>query len=184
MSKAKSAIQLLAAFISLGAALLILDDAGLPERASTLNQRFGGTMPEIGALAPPFQLRNTKGELITLQPGNANAALVNFWSTACPPCRREMRELQLLHEDHGGSIQIVAVNLNDGIDAVIAWRDELGITFDLLLDPSLMVTRLYQVGGIPTTFLLDRKHSLRRIYHGPVSYEMLLSDMARFTKGA
>ena len=50
-----------------------------------------------------------------------------------------------------------------------AWQSELGMRYDLLLDPTLAVSQQYLVRGIPTTYLLDSSQRIRQVYYGPVT---------------
>ena len=40
-------------------------------------------------------------------------AIVNFWSTTCEPCRKEMPVLQEFHEKYGGQVPMLGVNFLD-----------------------------------------------------------------------
>jgi peroxiredoxin len=51
--------------------------------------------------------------------------------------------------------RIVAVNMQEGIDAVKAYRHDLGLSLPMLLDTTGEVSRLYGVRATPTHFLID-----------------------------
>jgi peroxiredoxin len=51
--------------------------------------------------------------------------------------------------------RIVAVNMQEGIDTVKAYRRELGLSLPMLLDTTGEVSRLYGVRATPTHFLID-----------------------------
>lgn len=40
-------------------------------------------------------------------------AIVNFWSTVCGPCRKEMPVLQQFHEQYGDQVAMIGVNFLD-----------------------------------------------------------------------
>lgn len=182
MIRLKLTVTMLAAFTCMGAAIFIVFDAGLPlphEDASAAKNR-----PLVGSAAPRFALRNLSDELVALNPTDGSATILNFWSTTCAPCRREMLEIQRLQNDSPELIRILAINLGESREAVAAWRDELGLTFDHLLDTSLEVARRYQIRGLPTSFLLDEELLVRAIYFGPVTYDQLLVDARRLAHPA
>jgi len=62
-----------------------------------------------------------------------------------------------------------------------AQTSELGLTFDILLDPMESVAQLYQIRGQPSTYLLDAKHRIQNIYFGPIRFEQLSQDIHLIT---
>lgn len=186
MSKLNRLLHLLAAFLSLGAAFAVFTGVGLPERGefSGLPAETGQiTAPEVGALAPPFALPTAASGMRSLAKARGTITIINFWATWCQPCRREMRDLQRLYESHPGSLRILAVNLGESVPAVRQWVRQLGLTYDVLLDEDGAVSKLYQVRGLPTTYVLDRDNRIRRLYYGPLTLERLRRDVGRIGKG-
>jgi len=53
------------------------------------------------------------------------------------------------------AFRVVAVNMQEGAEAVKEYRRELGLSFPMLLDTTGEVTRLYGVRATPTHFLLN-----------------------------
>lgn len=112
--------------------------------------------PIVGAQAPNFSLMDLEGVPVTLGEERGRAVVLNFWATWCEPCRVEMRLLQEAHQAHGPDrLRVLAVNFAEPLEDVAAFRDDLGLTFPLLLDPEGEVQRLYRVFGYPTTFVID-----------------------------
>ena len=179
MVRLKQALSFLAALVALGAALFISIQTGL---LTAMGNRYGpnaGYIAAVGSPAPPFVLRNQSNNLVSLESGGAT--ILNFWSTSCAPCQREMRELQQLYEDNPDLVRILAINLGDSQRDISAWRDEHGLSFDLLRDPTLDIARRYQIRGLPTTYLLDERQILRAFYFGPVNYDQMLDAVQRLT---
>lgn len=187
MSKLNRLLHLLAAFLSLGAAFAVFTGVGLPERGdfSGLRAEDGQIKaPEVGALAPPFSLPTADSAMLSLAEGRGKITIINFWATWCPPCRREMRDLQRLYISHRGKARILAVNLGESVPAVRKWVRQLDLTYDILLDRHGVVAKLYQVRGLPTTVVLDGESRIHRLYYGPVSFEQLRRDVSLIGRGA
>lgn len=162
------------------AALGLLIQVGLPQRAD-YTRLPGANMtdaaPEIGSIAPPFTLIAPNLDLFALEQVQDSIVILNFWATWCLPCRREMRELQNLYQSHPSPIRILGINLGESPALVAQWTKELGLTFDILLDPLQSVWQLYRLRGQPSTYLLDAEHRIQNIYFGPVRIEQLAQDI-------
>lgn len=185
MTKLRTIARTIAALFCLGAALLLLARSGLPDKIELGNSvKAPGVGLQIGSPAPRFQLLNAAGEQVALDSKPAVVSVINFWATWCAPCRREMRELQQLQDYRPDSIRVLAVNMGESADLVAAWQGEIGISYDLLLDPTLAVSRQFLVRGLPTSYLLDSKLRIREIYYGPVTSEQLERDIQRLAQRA
>ncbi len=92
-------------------------------------------------------------------------SLVSFFSVDCKPCRRELPELQKLHQElasKGLSVVVVGVDaLPEKIAEAQKLVGELKLTFPVLRDRFQVVQRRYQVDTLPTLFLLDERNVVR-----------------------
>jgi cytochrome c biogenesis protein CcdA/peroxiredoxin len=144
---------------------------------------FGGTTSNdstavlglnVGNLAPDFSVTTINGDSIRLSDLQGKVVLINFWGTWCGPCRREMPDLQALYAQYGDlDFVIVALAVRDKPEAVAAFREEFGITFDLALDEQNTVTNLYGVTGQPSTFVINRDGTIAERYYSVISEDQL-----------
>lgn len=125
-----------------------------------------------GSAAPDFAAPTLAGDTLRLGELRGQVVLLNFWATWCPPCLREMPSMERLYQEwKDEGLEIVAVSL----DAAPGERDELGVpggdvarfvaehglSFPILLDPAGESRRVYDIVGLPTTFLIDRSGMIR-----------------------
>jgi peroxiredoxin len=115
---------------------------------------------EINRQAPDFKVMDlATRDTVSLEDYRGSVTLVNIWATWCVPCREEMPSMQALYDslaDRG--FRIAAISIDEGSpEDVVAFAQELGLTFDILHDRSGSVERLYQTTGVPESFLLDRR---------------------------
>ena len=121
----------------------------------------------VGSKAPPFtavtldsvprsrSLADYKGQVV----------LLNVWATWCPPCREEMPSIEKLQHEFGPQgLKIVAVSVDEpgAADKVREFAKELGLTFEILHDPSRAIDAQYQITGWPETFVIGREGTIRR----------------------
>ena len=112
------------------------------------------TSREVGAAAAK-SLASYKGDVV----------LLNIWATWCAPCRAEMPSIERLHREFGPrGLKIVAVSVDDPGQqkAVRDFARELGLTFEILHDPTHDIQKAYQTTGVPETFVLGRDGVIRK----------------------
>ena len=125
----------------------------------------GFRMPEAGAVAPDFTLKDTGGGTFRFAEENAKKpVLLLFWSVFCEPCRLEMPVLQRLHDkyrDAGLAVVAVALDGEPLKGSVAGFVRQDGFTFRVLIDEldareTFKAADPYGVAWIPTLFLVDK----------------------------
>jgi len=86
--------------------------------------------------------------------------LVNFWATWCPPCRKEMPDLQALYDKYKDQGFVVLSISDEEAAKVQPFITERKISYPVLLDPGRKVNDLFQVEGIPKSFVYNREGKL------------------------
>jgi thiol-disulfide isomerase/thioredoxin len=106
--------------------------------------------------APDFQLVDVTGALHRLQDQRGKVVFLNFWATWCSPCREEMPLMEQLSQAlRQQPFVIWTVNLQESREQVAGFMTENRLHFPALLDADGTVTTLYNVRGLPTTYLID-----------------------------
>jgi len=61
-------------------------------------------------------------------------------------------------------VHIVAVSIDDAVpeDSIRAYAKRLGLTFEILHDPTHQIERAYQTTGYPESFVIDRGGTIRK----------------------
>lgn len=141
--------------------LIVVGVVGALALGVTLALRFS---PEIRAVtpgtpAPVFTALDVRtGEPRDLNSYDGQVLLINVWATWCEPCRVEMPSMERAYQalaDRG--FHIAAVSIDAGKpDAVLAFANELELSFDVLHDPDGTIQRTYQTTGVPESWVVDR----------------------------
>ena len=107
-----------------------------------------------------FTLTDLKGNTWSLKDLRGKVVLVNFWATWCPPCRKEMPDLETLYQRFAAQGFVVLAISDEEVGKVKLFIEGRGVTYPILLDPGRKVTELFQVDGIPKSFVYDRQGNL------------------------
>jgi cytochrome c biogenesis protein CcmG/thiol:disulfide interchange protein DsbE len=121
------------------------------------------TAIQVGAAAPAFTLEQLDGPSVRFpEQYRGQVVAVRFWADWCPYCHDEMKGLEPVYRQHRDrGLVILAINVLQPPETVRPFVRELGISYDVLLDPQGEVTRDYRVMGLPMTFIVDRQGVIR-----------------------
>lgn len=123
-------------------------------------------------LAPNFQLQTISGQKISLNDLKGKKVVLNFWATWCPPCREEIPEIVAFYENNRHRVEILAVHVehNSNIKEFI---QQYQMKFPVVVDRHSLVSSLYRIFVIPTTFIIDENGYIITRHIGPIKKEQL-----------
>lgn len=110
-----------------------------------------------GSPAPDFQFTNADGQTLLFSSLKDKVVLVNFWAVSCPYCVKEMPLIQQAYQalrDKG--LVVLAINTGETESTVTKFLSKRGLTFDVILDPDVYVSTVYQAHYLPTTYIIDK----------------------------
>ena len=135
--------------------------------------------------APDFSLPDLTGQARTLAALRGKPVLLNFWVTGSVDCIENLKTFNRLHAQH---LPLLAVNVDDSADSetIHALARDLHLSFPILRgsdDVAGIYNILYRYLfdrhrdlGLPTSFLIDGKGDIVKVYQGPVSPEHVEQD--------
>ena len=134
-----------------------------------------------GQPAPDFALKSSTGENLRLSEFRGDVVMINFWATWCGPCRQEMPLLDELYTRYERvGFNLLGVNIDDDSSRAMAMIDELGVNFPVLFDARKEVSKMYDVGSMPVTVIVDRTGNVRYVHQGyKPGYEEKYLDQVR-----
>lgn len=132
----------------------------------------------IGDYAPNFSLETLQGERVQLKDYKGKGVFLNFWGTWCKPCETEMPYMENAYKvfkEQG--VEILAVDIEEPNLIVKDFVDRFGLTFPVLMDRKGVVTELYGIGPIPTTYLIDKNGKVLKKITGNMNQQSVIEYM-------
>lgn len=131
----------------------------------------------IGDRAPDIPLDVLGGSETTLaeQIGDdPRPVLLNFWSSTCAPCLKEMPALESVHADIGDQILFMGINAQDSVESAQEMIDRTGVTFASARDPRGQISTLFAAHALPRTVLIGTDGKILAAHSGAVTREKLI----------
>jgi len=144
---------------------------------------FGAAL--AATAAEDFTLPGIDGELYSLSDYRGRWVLVNYWATWCPPCRKELPELEVFHNGAEGQAVVLGVNMEAiGRDELEAFVAEQFLSFPILVatDRPRRDQLLGQISALPTTYLINPGGEIVALQRGPVTADGIRAYIERYEK--
>ncbi len=107
-----------------------------------------------------FSLTGMDGKTYTLAGLKGRIVLLNFWATWCPPCRKEMPDMEKLYRAYERQ-GLTVIGVSDEERATVEqFLAKNPYSFPVALDPGRKVNAAFSVEGIPKSFIFDREGRL------------------------
>ena len=143
--------------------------------------------PLIGKPAPAFELPQLHApeKRFAQKDMLGKAWVLNVWASWCPPCLVEHPVVTALAKS--GLAPVVGLNYKDRREDALPWLKRNGDPYQLsVADADGRIAMDYGVYGVPETYVIDRRGTIRYKHIGPLTPEVvrdkvepLLRELAR-----
>ncbi len=177
---------LLALVLLLGVAYLLYAKLGssiAPNQLSAQGaQDSAGGAPGVSSQqpqpvpAPDFTVYDGDGNAVHLSDYVGKPVVMNFWASWCGPCQMEMPDFQAKHEELGGEVQFLMINMTGGretLDSAQKFIAEQGYTFPVFYDTDSDAAITYGAYSLPTTYFIDAEGNAVAQATGAINGEIL-----------
>ena len=136
--------------------------------------------PEKTTQAPEINFTLLDGTRMSLSSMRGKPVLLNFWSTSCAPCRKEIPDLAKLHREfEPKGARFIGVSMSyDRPDQIIAFRQQYQIPYALSLDIDNVISSAFAVQAIPLTLLISQSGQIVHKQHGVIKVSEIRARLA------
>lgn len=117
-----------------------------------------------GDTPPNFSMEDIDGRTITLDQFREKTVVVAFWSTWCSRCEEE---IVFLKENFGAREDVVVILVNQDSEKTVdigmirRVKENLQITFPILLDKGLALWERLGINALPTSMVIGKEGKIR-----------------------
>ncbi len=135
-----------------------------------------------------FELVDQYGESHKLSDYKGKVVFLNFWTTWCGYCEREMPHIEELYQQYGensGDVIFLGVANPKSEDNPYAQDQEAegikdflesgGYTFPTVFDTTNSVYEGYRIRSFPTTYMIDREGNIYGYISGALTKDMMIN---------
>jgi peroxiredoxin len=130
-------------------------------------QRTSNTPSQSAQLqAPDFSLKDLNGKVFRLSSQRGKPVLLFFGTTWCPSCRQQLPLYKEIYSNYTGrGLEVIYINIMEPQGKVAKFVSANALPFRILLDESGEVADNYNIIGVPTIIMIDRKGKIIKVSH-------------------
>ncbi len=120
---------------------------------------------------PAFKMVDVKGRPFNLAGFKGKKVFVNLWASWCPPCRAEIPSIeQLYNKVDKSKAAFVLLSLDSDFETAVTFAAEHKLASPVYY-PAENLPSLFNVQGIPVTFVFDEEGALLSQIEGGDDYD-------------
>jgi len=95
--------------------------------------------------------------------------LINFWSSTCAPCVKEMPDLEQSYQANGTAVGYLGLQVSERAESGLEMIQKTGVTYPTGRDPSAGVFRAFGGVGLPRTVLVRPDGTIAWVHSGALT---------------
>ena len=114
------------------------------------------TLTPVGG-AQPYDTQRYRGKVL----------YVDFWASWCPPCARSFPFMNALDRElRDRGLQVLGINLDEDPEDAKRFLEKYPAEFSVAFDASGRCPQDFGVQAMPSSYLVDRKGTIRHVHLG------------------
>ncbi len=142
------------------------------------------TSPQTPEHLPSFTVTDLNGQGISPATIKGKVALIDFWATWCPPCRKEIPHFNQLYAKYRKQgLIVVGLALDDKAAEVRTFIRQMPIDYPVALASTELQQQFGGIEVYPTAFLVDREGRVVKKYLGYIYPDEFNQDVKALLNG-
>jgi len=143
-----------------------------------------GTKVETGQAVPEFKFHDQNGKKVSISDFKGKVVVVDFFATWCPPCRKELPEVQTKIWDKykdNPNFALFVFGREQKAEELNKFKKENHYTFPIIPDVKRKIFSLFADQYIPRTFVIDKggKIIFDSVGYSQKDFQKLLNVLAK-----
>jgi thiol-disulfide isomerase/thioredoxin len=119
---------------------------------------------------PSFSIQDINGNIVNMQNLKGKKLFVNLWASWCPPCKKEMPSIEKLYQSvDSNKVKFVLISFDDRFELAKNYVSSKKLKLPIYY-PTENPPALFNVQGIPATFIFNEKGELIKQIEGMEDY--------------
>jgi len=140
--------------------------------------------PANGSLSPEIKAVDLKGNKKSFNDYSSQYILLSFWASWCPPCMKELPQLEKLESKYSDNdFKVLALNVHDTKEDSLKFIEKHKLKLTYLLDIEGATVNNFAISPIPTNFLIHKEsNKIIQKWQGKndvAEIELFLNDLIR-----
>lgn len=111
----------------------------------------------VSDTAPNIQAQMLNGKRFDLYETKTRPILVHFWATWCPVCKLEQSNIENIAKDKN----VITIAMQSGDDNELKkFMNEENLTFNVINDENGLLSRFYNIKGVPVSFIVNKENKI------------------------
>jgi thiol-disulfide isomerase/thioredoxin len=120
---------------------------------------------------PSFSIKDVNDNIVNMESLKGKKVFVNLWASWCPPCKREMPSIEkLYHSVDSNKVKFVLISFDDQFELAKKYVSSKKLKLPIYY-PTENPPALFNVQGIPATFIFNEKGELIKQIEGMENYD-------------
>ncbi len=129
----------------------------------------GGTLLPDGTPAPAWKLpmADGSGGSMEMKDLEGRVVVLDFWSTTCPPCMKQMKDLEVIHrrmKERGVEVVGVACG-GESVERIEKFKKQKNVGYPMVVDEG-EATLAYRVLSLPTIYVIGKDGKVAASHRG------------------
>lgn len=108
-----------------------------------------------------LSVQDINGDTFSLSEYSGSVVYVDFWASWCGPCRKSFPWMNAMHQKYATQgLKIIAINLDTETKLAQQFLTQIQADFAIAYDPDMQVATEFEILGMPSSYLFNRKGEL------------------------